>query len=80
MRTEEEIEKRLIKINKLISRCAKHYKKYWELLQITNHTFKGFFFKGHKTCEYIRKRKNLIIKYNQLEYYKKQLEWVLDKE
>ena len=77
MKSREEIEKRLEKINKLVKRCEKHYAKYWSLLQITDHTIKGFIFKGHKTWHYVRKRKNLTIEYNRLLDYKKQIEWVL---
>ena len=77
MKTKEQIEKRLSRIDKLISRCEKHYKKYWELLQITDHTLIGAIFKGYKTYHYMQRRKDLAIKYNILINYKKQLEWVL---
>lgn len=46
MKTQERIEKAVSKIDKRLRRYEKHYQKYRELLQITNHTWKGFFAKG----------------------------------
>lgn len=80
MKTKEQIQERINKLKKRLSLTAKHHDKYVELYHKACDSWSCKDSTGSRICRYKSKYKELYEIWQEMTYYKKGLEWVLDNE
>lgn len=80
MKTREQIQEQINKLNKKLSLTVKHYDKYVELYKksLSSSKLRDIFYQ--RSWRYKSKYIELSEIWQEMTYYKKGLEWVLDNE